>query len=203
MSEANLSPIPVQVQMTICARGAEPAAGDDQSVIYLMRHAEADGRERGLIGLARDFAPLTERGREQAAGAARLVAELGPAVLVTSPMTRAMETAAIVGRRVGLDPVVEIDLREWLPDRSMTWSSLEEVEAAYTAMVESADPEPSATVSRWETMPELRRRGLGALRPYMASGRPVVAVCHLVLIHALTGCPRTEHCQVRELAGAQ
>ena len=173
----------------------------DLGVIYLMRHAETDWRrvnERGSIGLANDWAPLTERGREQAADAARLVAELGPTVLLTSPMTRAMETAAILGRRVGLDPVVEIDLREWLPDRTMTWSSVREVEAAYTAMIESVHAEPSGTVSRWETMSELRRRGLEALRPYIASGRRVVAVCHEVIIHALTGCAQTGNCEVRE-----
>lgn len=170
--------------------------------IYLMRHAETDWgqvNERGSIGLANDFARLTERGRAQAADAARRVAELRPAVLLTSPMTRAMETASIVGRRIGLDPVVELDLREWLPDRGMAWSSMREVDAAYTAMVESAGAEPPATNTPWETMSELRRRGLEALRPYAASDQPVVAVCHGVIIHALTGQAQTDHCEVRKL----
>jgi hypothetical protein len=47
-------------------------------------------------------------------------------------------------------------------------------------------------------MSELRRRGLEALRPYIASGRRVVAVCHGVIIHALTGCAQTGNCEVRE-----
>jgi broad specificity phosphatase PhoE len=51
-------------------------------------------------------------------------------MLLTSPMARALETAAIVGRRLGLDPLVEIDLREWLPDKAMAWSSPDEVRAA-------------------------------------------------------------------------
>lgn len=167
-----------------------------------MRHAETDwGRvnERGWVGLAIDLAPLTERGRQQAADAARRVAELGPTMLLTSPMTRAMETAAIVGRRIGLDPVVEMDLREWLPDRGMAWSTLEEVLAAHRAMVESADTAPTGTTPRWETMPELRRRGLDALRPYIGSGTRAVAVCHGVIIQALTGCAETAYCEVREL----
>jgi broad specificity phosphatase PhoE len=167
-----------------------------------MRHAETDWQqvnERGWVGLANDFARLTERGRQQAADAARRVAELGPAMLVTSPMTRAMETAAIVGRRIGLDPVVEIDLREWLPDRNMAWSSPEEVQAAYRAMIDSTGAVPAVTAPRWETMSELRRRGLDALRPYVASGRPVVAVCHAVIIHAITGCSQTAYCEVREV----
>jgi hypothetical protein len=47
-------------------------------------------------------------------------------------------------------------------------------------------------------MSELRRRGLEALRPYLAGGRQAVAVCHGVIIHALTGFPLTGHCEVRE-----
>lgn len=182
---------------------ADRHVGDDQSVVFLMRHGETDWprvNERGWVGLANDFAPLTERGREQAAIAARRVSEFGPTMLLTSPMTRAMETAAIVGRRVGLDPVVEMDLREWLPDKAMAWSSWEDVQQAYKAMVESADAAPAPTMRRWETTSEVRRRGLEALRPYFASDGSVVAVCHEVIIHAITGCPRTAYCELRQVA---
>jgi broad specificity phosphatase PhoE len=171
-----------------------------------MRHAETNWRrvnERGSVGLANDFAPLTERGRQQAADAAKRIAELGPTMLLTSPMTRAMETAAIVGRRLGLDPLVEIDLREWLPDRAMAWSSPHEVRAAYEAMIESMGEAPATAARQWETMSELRRRGLDALRPYIATGEPVVAVCHGVIIHAITGCPQTGHCEVRQVINAR
>jgi hypothetical protein len=91
-----------------------------------------------------------------------------------------------------------MDLREWLPDRGMAWSSPEDVQVAYAAMIESMDAVLAATAPHWETMSELRRRGLEALRPYLASGRQAIAICHGVIIHALTGFPRTGHCEVRE-----
>ena len=197
----------IRLQLTSRHADVHSARGPrhDQTVVYLMRHAETDWprvNERGWVGLANDFAPLTERGRQQAADAASHVAEIGPTMLLTSPMTRAMETAAILGRRIGLDPIVEIDLREWLPDRRMAWSSPQEVQAAYVAMIDSMGAAPGATVPRWEAMSELRRRGLEALTPYIANGQPVLAVCHEVIIHAITGCPRTGHCEVRKVIDA-
>jgi broad specificity phosphatase PhoE len=139
---------------------------------------------------------LTETGRRQAAEAGYRVGTLHPMALLSSPMTRALETAAIVGRRIGLDPVVEVELREWLPDRDMRWSTAAQVEATYEAMLEAPDlPSPP-----WETMDELRHRAWGALRPYFDCAGPVIAVCHEVLIHALTGEPRTEPCALRPIA---
>lgn len=167
-----------------------------------MRHAETDWRrvnERGWVGLANDFAPLTERGRRQAADAARQAARLAPAVLLSSPMTRAMETAAIVGRRLGLDAVVEMDLREWLPDRRMRWSSAAEVRDAYAAMIAGEAGKPADGAGEWETLREVKDRGLRALRPYAARGAAVLAVCHEVIIQAMTGHPDTGDCEIRSL----
>jgi broad specificity phosphatase PhoE len=175
-------------------------------MLYLMRHAETDWTQvnkRRWAGLANDFAPLTDLGRQQAADAASHVARLQPSILLTSPMTRAMETAAIIGRRIGIDPTVDIDLREWLPDKSMTWSSSEDVQAAFAAMIDSAGRDELPTAAGWETLSEVRSRALGALRPFIARDGTALAVCHGVLIHAVTGHPDTGHCQIRAIPGVE
>lgn len=141
-------------------------------MVYLMRHAETDWRQvngRGWVGLANDFAPLTARGRRQAAEAASRVAHLEPAVLLTSPMTRALETAAILGRRLGLDPVVQLDLREWLPDRGLRWSSPAQVQDAYAAMIEGATAGAAGRMglSRWQCNPIGARMALASPAPAM------------------------------------
>jgi broad specificity phosphatase PhoE len=51
--------------------------------------------------------PLTELGREQAAHAAESLADRGVVRLIASPATRALETAQIIGRRLGLEVEVE------------------------------------------------------------------------------------------------
>jgi broad specificity phosphatase PhoE len=75
--------------------------------IWLARHGETDdnappARVQGWIDT-----PLNARGREQARGLAREAAALGIATLYSSQLARALETAAIVGEALGIEPVVD------------------------------------------------------------------------------------------------
>jgi broad specificity phosphatase PhoE len=56
--------------------------------------------------------PLSERGRAQAAAAARRLAALGPVAVVSSDLPRARETAEAVAAAVGLTVLTEPLLRE-------------------------------------------------------------------------------------------
>jgi broad specificity phosphatase PhoE len=75
-------------------------------LIWLARHGEtadnADGRVQGSIDT-----PLNDRGREQARQLAERAAGLGVAALYSSQLARALETARIVGERLGLEPRVD------------------------------------------------------------------------------------------------
>jgi len=51
--------------------------------------------------------PLTDLGREQAAAAAASLADRGVVRLLSSPATRALETAQIIAERLGLEVEVE------------------------------------------------------------------------------------------------
>jgi len=76
--------------------------------VHLLRHGESRSNadpERIAIPEP-DGDALSDRGREQAEAAAAFVAGLGIARIVSSPMGRARETAAIVAARIGLEPVV-------------------------------------------------------------------------------------------------
>jgi probable phosphoglycerate mutase len=77
--------------------------------IILLRHGETewsrDGRHTGHTDL-----PLTDRGRQQAVAAARLIAGRRIAAAWSSPAQRAQETAKLAGLSIeGTDP----DLWEW------------------------------------------------------------------------------------------
>ena len=78
--------------------------------LYL-RHGETDwnaqGRAQGLSDV-----PLNERGRDQARDAARVLATAGVARIVASPLSRAHETATIVGEALGLSVVIDAALHE-------------------------------------------------------------------------------------------
>ena len=80
--------------------------------LILIRHGES------VANAARRFTwgsgePLSRRGREEALAAGRLLLErFDPVALFSSPYVRALETARLIGRVLGLDPSVVEALRE-------------------------------------------------------------------------------------------
>ncbi|MBI3972625.1 MAG: histidine phosphatase family protein [Chloroflexi bacterium] len=72
---------------------------------WLLRHGETDWQlagERRLIGAANDLVPLTHRGIEQIESAAVTLRQSAPQLILTSPMTRALQSAAILSRALDL-----------------------------------------------------------------------------------------------------
>jgi len=67
--------------------------------IYLMRHGESEGNLQGIMQGRRDY-PLTERGRTQAEAAANWFQNRAIDLVLSSPQTRALETARIVHRSI-------------------------------------------------------------------------------------------------------
>jgi broad specificity phosphatase PhoE len=85
--------------------------------IVLARHGETDwNRQRRFQGRADP--PLNDAGREQATALGDLLAGEPVAAIYSSPLRRALETAAILGERFGLpietlDGLLEIDTGSW------------------------------------------------------------------------------------------
>lgn len=88
--------------------------------LVLVRHAETVWVERGLLH-GRLESPLSSAGRRQAERTAQRLRGERFDALYTSPKGRAVETAAVLGRAVGLEPVLLDELREidfgWLEGR--------------------------------------------------------------------------------------
>ncbi|MGD9895441.1 MAG: histidine phosphatase family protein, partial [Dehalococcoidia bacterium] len=77
----------------------------------LVRHGETLGNREGRYQTQET--PLSDTGRAQAARLAeRIAAEHSVQVIYSSDLARAMETATIVGERLGLDPHPQPALRE-------------------------------------------------------------------------------------------
>ena len=96
-----------------------------ETIVYLLRHgATAANREvpYRLLGRSLDL-PLDDEGAEQARRAGKALRHYPLAAVYTSPMLRAVETAARVAWPHGLEPVVvegliEADLGRW---EGLTW----------------------------------------------------------------------------------
>ena len=100
------------------------------TTVWLARHGESDWNAAKRFQ-GRSDRPLTPLGRQQAkALASELASSSSLSVIYTSPLRRALETAAVVGEQLGLEPVPDDDLRE-VDVGSWTGLSRAEVEARY------------------------------------------------------------------------
>jgi broad specificity phosphatase PhoE len=179
------------------------------TAIYLLRHGEADYepvRKRQWPGSMADLGPLSPRGIQQAIAAAGTLAGVGATKLVSSPFTRALQTASIVACRTGLLAEVEFDLHEWKPDDTFSWQTHAEVRALLTDFERCGAEWPRGERRPWEPLSSVRQRATAALRHALSGmdgAGPLIAVCHEMVIRSLTGEIETPTGQFRRIDSAQ
>ena len=100
------------------------------TTVFLARHGESDWNAANRFQGHSDR-PLTALGRRQAEALAAELAEVAAlSAIYSSPLRRALETAAVVGERIGLEPMPLEDLRE-VDVGAWTGLSRSEVEARF------------------------------------------------------------------------
>ena len=147
----------------------------EQRAFWFLRHGETDWNARGLSQGNIDI-PLNPVGIAQAATAATLLRNRGIRSIVTSPLSRAHDTARAAAEVVGRAIMLDDELREvafgvqegqpmaqWFDD----W-----VAGAFTP--EGAEP-----------FADLRLRALRAVNRALARESPVLVVAHGALFRAL------------------
>ena len=80
--------------------------------LWLVRHGESTWNARGLVQGQADGPTLTEKGRQQSAEAAYHLPSGSIEAIYASDLTRAQQTAEIVGSTLGLDVRYDRSLRE-------------------------------------------------------------------------------------------
>jgi len=80
-------------------------------MIYLVRHGQTDWNAKKIVQGTIDI-PLNDVGREQARETALEVAKFKVEHIFSSDLSRAMETAEIIGRHIGVSVAVDKRLRE-------------------------------------------------------------------------------------------
>ena len=83
----------------------------EKTVVHLLRHGEVENPDRIIYGRLPGY-HLSANGREMAMAAEDFFADQGVAVLFSSPLERALETARPVAERLGLPVVVDERLIE-------------------------------------------------------------------------------------------
>ncbi len=109
--------------------------------LFLIRHAAPD-RTTGLPYTVMPGPPLTLRGEEEAVQAGHWLRDRGIERLLSSPFTRTVATATVIGQLIGLTPTVIEALREVAPGEQHS-----EVRARIADLLNQLDDTPLQCVA--------------------------------------------------------
>jgi probable phosphoglycerate mutase len=162
--------------------------------VVVWRHGRTEWNLAGRFQGQSDV-PLDEVGREQARRAARILAALGPAAIVSSDLTRASTTADALARLTGHQVALDPGLRETYLG---SWQGLtrQEVDDRYPGEEAAWLRGELERRGGGESMPEVADRAVTAVQQALEKVGPdetLVAVTHggsgRVLIGRLVGLP--------------
>ncbi|MDD2648058.1 MAG: bifunctional histidine phosphatase family protein/GNAT family N-acetyltransferase [Eubacteriales bacterium] len=172
--------------------------------VLFVRHGEADYSGVGALGYSgfgRDLAPLSALGVSQAEVAARDERLAGASLVLSSPYTRAMQTAAIISARTGIPLSVSEGLHEWLPDTTFKYKSGEESAEASRECAEFFGEQADAAKLSWESLSDVHARAMKALRPYVSGDnayKKIIVITHGILMRQFEYRKLIANCEIME-----
>ena len=169
---------------------------DTKMKIIFIRHGDPDYREleeRSYTGFGIDLAPLSEKGRQQAQELSKNSLLSSAEIIVSSAVTRALETASYVVCTTGLPLRVEPLLHEWQVYESGT----DNFEKARTMFLENKGELLPNSPIQYETAAEMKSRFLECMSKYREH-QTVVVVAHRMLMRQFVPDEKIDFCQVIE-----
>ena len=179
----------------MCGLAALDRRGIKVKVIFV-RHGEPDYselEERSYTGFGLDLAPLSEQGRRQAQELCQHPLLRSADLLVSSAMTRALETASYVACATGLPLRVEPLLHEW----QVYELGMENFEKARSLFLENDGALPPSSPIQYETAEQMKARFIDCMAKYR-DYQTVVLVAHRMLIRQFVPNEQIGFCQVIE-----
>ncbi|MDB1125020.1 histidine phosphatase family protein [Vibrio algarum] len=157
--------------------------------IVFVRHGVPDYRlsdERKMTQLEKDYAPITRECIPFIKSQSQLPAFSGADIIISSPYTRALQTAEIINRKHRLELFVEHDLREWVADLSGGFIELAERDRRWKEYRDALKSGKSINNTAYETADSLQSRVISVLERYR-DFKKVVIVAHFNVLESLLG----------------
>ena len=183
------------MRQTACGLVDLDRLGTKMKIIFV-RHGEPDYRvleKHAYSGFGMDLAPLSEKGRKQAQDLCQNPLFQSADLLVSSSVTRALETASYLASAIGLPLRVEPLLHEW----QVYESGVENFEKARTLFLENNGELLPNSPIQYETAEEMRSRFLESMGKYR-DYQTVVVVTHRMLMRQFVPDEKIDFCQVIE-----
>lgn len=169
------------------------------ATFYFIRHGEMDTTMAGrkfYKGFGHNMMTLSEKGIAQIHETAKDTRLANIELIITSPFGRAIHSAAILSKDLGVEMRVEPDLHEWLAD-GVTYEYLsdEEAEQNYKCLIENNGCHPTGKVCVWESAGQMEKRVMSVLKRYR-NYSSVIVVCHGILMQYVLGIDHPQHGQI-------
>lgn len=155
-------------------------------MFYFIRHGEPDYSHSGKTiynGIGNNFIPLTINGINQIKKTAKDERLSDADIIVSSPYTRALQSAAILSKELQIDLLVESDLFEWYGNKNYN-ASHKESSDLLKEFIDNNGEYPDGTEMQWEDNNMMRERIFSTLDKYIEY-KKVIVVCHNILIRSL------------------
>lgn len=159
------------------------------AIFYMIRHGEADysyGDRNSFIGHGHDLAPLKSERLIDVIETSKDERLKKATVIVSSPYTRALQTAAIISKQIGIDIVVEPDIREWEPDITYQYRNVDEMRELHDDYIANIGEYPLNQIKKWESKESLKNRANLVIEKYK-SYDCVIIVAHKMIIQSICG----------------
>ncbi|CAH8228004.1 histidine phosphatase family protein [Vibrio aestuarianus] len=157
--------------------------------IVFVRHGVPDyslSDERKMTQLEKDYAPLNRDYIHELHAVAQEIQLEKAEVIISSPYTRALQTAEIINRELGLELFVEHDLREWRANLGGGYVDLSERDRRWHEYRISLKHNMEANHIPYESWGELKNRAENVLSRYTHYSK-VIVVSHFNVFESLVG----------------
>ncbi len=168
--------------------------------LLLVRHGDADYSivmNRGHVSMGCDMAHLSPLGETQAKEVAKNPIFKDADIIISSPYTRALQTASYIMRETGLAIIVENDLHEWTPDLTFRRKYVD-FKLIDEEMEERKGIWDKTCKYKWETPDELGERAFNVIRKYLGKYNKIIVVAHGLVFNQFIFNPVMKNCEIEE-----
>ncbi len=163
----------------------------------LVRHAKPDYTEidiRKYRAFGNDLASLSDEGLLEVEELSKNDILADADLIITSPYTRTMHTAALLSKKFNIDFKVELDLMEWIPDKSYMYDDYANV-VKWRNHYDENNGKNHYPEDNFEEKSEIIARTTNVLKKYNNLNK-VIVVTHGMVINALTGKVKPQNTEV-------
>jgi len=169
--------------------------------IIFIRHGEPDYtfvKNKNYSGHGINMAQLTEAGIQQAEAVSRDNRLDSAEIIISSPYTRALQTAAVISKNRNLDIKIELDLHEWLPDLMFQNSTLEEVKKAVALCKQHKGACPKESEIVFEGLEDVFTRVKNCLLKH-TEYKKIIVVAHDIVMRQFAYEAKIPFCGIKEI----